>query len=194
MREPKWKQLIVKTVQPILSPEQCDELIRIGQNEPKNESIILSEGKSYVDKRYRKSSISWLPFANAIPIYKVIEEWMKRINLNYFGYDNVQVLEKGQFAEYRRGEFYNWHMDSEVNMNFMPLVRKISMGILLNDPNEFKGGEFEFYPGSTAKDFKALSKRGHGVFFASFLIHRVKPITKGNRKTLTMWFGGPPLK
>ena len=59
---------------------------------------------------------------------------------------------------------------------------------------EFKGGEFEFYPGSTDKDFKPFVKRGHGIFFASFIIHRVKPVTKGKRQSFTMWFGGPPLK
>ena len=194
MREPKWKQLVVKTVEPILSPAQCDELIRIGQNEPTEEAIVLSEGKSYVNKKHRRSSVSWIPFANAMPIYKIIEEWMKRINLNYFGFDNVQIVEKGQYAQYGKGGFYNWHTDSEINMTFMPLVRKISMGILLNDPKEFKGGEFEFYPGSVDRNFKPFVKRGHGVFFASFILHRVKPVTKGNRKSLTVWFGGPPLK
>ena len=194
MREPKWKQLVVKTVEPILSPAQCDELIRIGQNEPTEKAIVLNEGKLYVAKKHRRSSVSWIPFANAMPIYKIIEEWMKRINLNYFGFDNVQVVEKGQYAQYGKGGFYNWHTDSEINMTFMPLVRKISMTILLNDPNEFKGGEFEFYPGSVDRNFKPFPQRGHGVFFASFIIHRVKPITKGKRKSFTMWFGGPPLK
>ena len=37
-------------------------------------------------------------------------------------------------------------------------------------------------------------KRGHAIFFASFIRHRVTPVTKGNRKSLVMWFGGPPFK
>jgi predicted 2-oxoglutarate/Fe(II)-dependent dioxygenase YbiX len=32
------------------------------------------------------------------------------------------------------------------------------------------------------------------VFFASFLLHRVAPVIKGNRKSLVMWFGGSPLR
>ena len=38
--EPCWKSYIVKTAQPVLTPQQCDELIRIGQSEPKIDSAI----------------------------------------------------------------------------------------------------------------------------------------------------------
>ena len=37
-------------------------------------------------------------------------------------------------------------------------------------------------------------KQGQAVFFASFIRHRVAPVTKGNRKSLVMWFGGTPFK
>ena len=35
MIEPVWKSYIIKTKEPVLTPQQCDEFIRIGQNEPK---------------------------------------------------------------------------------------------------------------------------------------------------------------
>ena len=72
----------------------------------------------------------------------------------------------------------------------MPTVRKISMTLLLSDPKDFKGGELEILGNKKRVDLK----RGHAIFFASFIRHRVKPVTKGNRKSLVMWFGGPPLK
>ena len=31
-------------------------------------------------------------------------------------------------------------------------------------------------------------------FFASFIRHRVKPVTRGRRQSLVMWFGGTPFK
>ena len=64
------------------------------------------------------------------------------------------------------------------------------MTLLLSPPNEFEGGELEIM----AKDKVAKIKQGHAVFFASFLRHRVAPVTKGTRKSLVMWFGGPPFK
>jgi predicted 2-oxoglutarate/Fe(II)-dependent dioxygenase YbiX len=36
----------------------------------------------------------------------------------------------------------------------------------------------------------ARPKQGQAIFFASFIRHRVIPITKGTRKSLVMWFGG----
>jgi len=193
MREPQWKQLVVGTDKPLLDPEQCDELIRIGQSEPQYEGIILRK-KGEVGPTIRKSTVSWIPFDKAKPIYQKIESWVSSINLNYFGYDNILVREKAQYAEYSEGGFYNWHMDHPADMSSMPLVRKISLGILLNDPKEFKGGEFEFFGEIAKKNFKTLPIRGSAVLFASFLMHRVKRVTEGNRKSLVMWFGGTPLK
>ena len=43
-------------------------------------------------------------------------------------------------------------------------------------------------------DKVAKIKQGHAIFFASFIRHRVKPVIKGNRKSLVMWFGGTPFK
>ena len=37
-------------------------------------------------------------------------------------------------------------------------------------------------------------KQGQAIFFASFLRHRVAPVKKGIRRSLVMWFGGPPFK
>ena len=41
---------------------------------------------------------------------------------------------------------------------------------------------------------KVKLKQGQAVFFASFIRHRVTPVTRGNRKSLVMWFGGTSFK
>ena len=195
--EPCWKSYIVKTAEPVLTHMQCDEIIGIGKNEPKINATIGSESKK-LDASYRRSNISWIPFSKAVAIYQVISQWMKITNNNYFGFDNVVLSEQGQYAEYDKDGFYNWHMDSNVEMSAMPSVRKISMTLLLNDPKEFKGGELELFNGgkldSDDGGNKFNLKRGYAIFFASFLLHRVRPVIKGNRKSLVMWFGGTPLK
>ena len=195
--EPRWKSYIVETAEPVLTPQQCDELIHIGQDEPKINATIGGKGKNKkIDYSYRKSIISWIPFAKALPIYQVIRQWMEVTNNNYFGFDTVQLSEQGQYAEYSKDGFYNWHMDSNTEMEAMPTVRKISMTLLLSDPKDFEGGELELFCGDTldSEKNKFKLKRGYAVFFASFLLHRVMPVTKGNRKSLVMWFGGSPLR
>jgi len=195
--EPRWKSYIVATAEPVLTPEQCDELISIGQNEPKiNATIGTTEKITKLDEKYRKSIISWIPFAKAVPTYQVIRQWMEVTNNNYFGFDTVQLSEQAQYAEYYKDGFYNWHMDSNVEMNNMPTVRKISMTLLLNDPKNFEGGDLELFCGETldSEKNKFKMKQGYAIFFASFLLHRVMPVIKGNRKSLVMWFGGSPLR
>ena len=195
--EPRWKSYIVATAEPVLTPKQCDELIRIGQNEPKiNATIGTTDKITKLDERYRKSIISWIPFAKALPIYQVIKNWMEVTNTNYFGFDTVHLSEQGQYAEYSKGGFYNWHMDSNTEMAAMPTVRKISMTLVLNDEKDFEGGDIEIFCGETldSEKNKFKLKQGYAVFFASFLLHRVMPVIKGNRKSLVMWFGGSPLR
>jgi len=195
--EPRWKSYIVKSAEPVLTPQQCDELIRIGQSEPNIDSTIGTDDKNKkIDHSYRKSNISWIPFAKAVPIYQVIKNWMEVTNTNYFDFNTVQLSEQGQYAEYSKGGFYNWHMDSNVEMSAMPTVRKISMTLLLSNSKDYEGGELELFCGETFNSKKNIVslEQGYAVFFASFLIHRVMPIVKGNRKSLVMWFGGTPLK
>ena len=195
--EPRWKSYIVATAEPVLTPKQCNELISIGQNEPKINATIGTVFKTTkLDESYRKSIISWIPFAKAVPIYQVIKNWMEVTNTNYFGFNTVHLSEQGQYAEYSKGGFYNWHMDSDIDMKLMPTVRKISMTLVLNDLKDFEGGDLEIFCGDTldSEKNKFKLKQGYAVFFASFLLHRVMPVIKGNRKSLVMWFGGSPLR
>jgi PKHD-type hydroxylase len=146
--------------------------------------------RSGVDRKKRITQISWIPFDLAKPMYLIIERWMLSTNANHMCFDGMTLTEPAQYTEYDKGGFYTWHTDTSTEMSDMPPIRKISMTLLLNDPKEFKGGELEI-----VEDAKCTHlKRGYAVFFASFIRHRVKPILKGNRKSLVMWFGGPPLR
>jgi len=123
-------------------------------------------------------------------MYKDIEKIMKTTNGNHFGFDGMAINEMAQYTEYPEGGFYEWHVDNDVNMAHEPPVRKISMTCLLSPENEFEGGDLELMTeGKVAK-----IKQGHAIFFASFIRHRVKPVIRGNRKSLVMWFGGTPFK
>ncbi len=123
-------------------------------------------------------------------MYKDIEKTMKKTNGNHFGFDGMQITEMAQYTEYPEGGFYDWHIDSDVNFQHEPVVRKISMTCLLSPDNEFEGGDLELM-----KEGKPTKlKQGHAIFFASFIRHRVTPVIRGNRKSLVMWFGGTPFK
>ena len=192
--EPRWKSYIVETTQPIFTPKQCQMIIEAGRTEPRNDAGVGSakgiKGRGVIDTKTRTSHISWIPFKKMNDMYKQLEHIMKQTNGNHFGFDGMQINEMAQYTEYPEGGFYDWHTDNDINCQNEPPVRKISMTCLLSPPNEFEGGDLEL----TKEGQSVKLKQGEAMFFASFIRHRVSPVTRGNRKSLVMWFGGPPFK
>ena len=190
--EPKWKSYMAITTEPIFTPAQCQMVIDAGHAEkPEAAKVGTANFGGAPDTKKRVTTISWIPFDKMQEMYKQIEVQVLKVNGNHFGFDGIRLTEPAQFTEYPKGGFYDWHMDSDTNFVHEPTVRKISMTLLLSDPSEFKGGELEFMDkGKKPNDLK----QGQAIFFASFLRHRVAPIKKGVRRSLVMWFGGPPLR
>ena len=177
--EPIWKSYIAETTQPIFSPQQCQMVIDKGMS-LKKEAAGVGMGNpkgSGVDPEKRVTTISWIPFKKMPEMYRDIEKTMLQANNNHFGFEGMRLTEPGQFTHYLTGGFYEWHMDNDVQGKHQPPVRKISMTLLLSDPSTFEGGELEFMSkGKTAK-----LKQGQAIFFASWLHHRVKPVSRGDR-------------
>ena len=190
--EPKWKSYIAQTTgQPLFNPEQCQRIIEAGRSQPRNDAYVgTTLGSGKLDTEIRTSHISWIPFKILPDMYKKIEMTMLKTNINHFGFDGMQLTEFAQYTEYPEGGFYDWHVDNDVNCAHEPPVRKISMTCLLSPENEFEGGALELM----AEGKVAKIKQGQIIFFASFIRHRVKPVIKGTRKSLVMWFGGTPFK
>ena len=61
----------------------------------------------------------------------------------------------------------------------------MSMSLILND--DYEGGDLILYGAGKVKQ-----EIGSMVFFPSFLLHEVMPVTKGTRYSLVMWFLGNP--
>jgi PKHD-type hydroxylase len=189
--EPKWKSWIIQTTQPLFTPDQCRQIIASGRAQPPQQAQVgMGKPGSGTDTKKRITTISWIPFKEMSHMYEDLNRFIQRANENHFGFGDIRITEQAQFTEYPVGGFYDWHMDSDVNMTHEPPVRKISMTLLLNDPSEFKGGDLELMaPGKFAE-----LKQGHAIIFASFLNHRVAPVTKGVRQSLVVWFGGKPFR
>jgi PKHD-type hydroxylase len=190
IQEPRWKSLIVETTGPIFTPEQCQLIINAGRSEPVQDGQIGGGAKGVVDTKTRTSHISWIPFNKMPEMYSTLEQIVNKTNNNHFGFDGIKITEQAQYTEYPSGGFYDWHIDSDVVGMNEPPVRKISMTCLLSHESEFEGGGLELMSDGKI----ARPKQGQAIFFASYIRHRVIPITKGVRKSLVVWFGGPSFK
>ena len=190
--EPKWKSLLANTIAPIFTPSQCQDIINMGHQQKAEEAKVgTTKKEGTYDTKKRITTISWIPFKALPEMYQTIDRTMKQVNGNHFGYEGMQITEPAQFTEYPKGGFYDWHMDADINCIHEPSVRKISMTILLSPQYEFEGGDLEFM--SEGNKPPPLLQ-GQAIFFCSLIRHRVSKVKKGIRRSLVMWFGGPPFK
>jgi len=189
--EPQWKSLLVNTVGPLFTPSQCQDIINVGRQQKEGDAKIGTSQEGRHDTKRRITTVSWIPFTVMPHMYKVIDRSMHQANGNHFGYEGMQITEMAQYTEYPKGAFYDWHMDGDITCKHEPPVRKISMTILLSNPSEFKGGELEFMAEGNKPPQLV---QGQAIYFCSLLRHRVVKVKKGTRRSLVMWFGGPPFK
>jgi PKHD-type hydroxylase len=173
----------------------CYQIIELGKYKKKQLAGVGLDDPSKITSNLniRKSMVAW---ANDQWIYKEIIPFIETANKNAEWNFKIDWYEDCQITEYNKGQFYNWHPDMHENPypeghNFSGKTRKISASILLNDSNEFRGGDLEFQRigpgGKIIKNNANLNKIGTIIVFPSFIYHRVKPVTKGKRHSLVIW-------
>ena len=124
-----------------------------------------------------------------LPLTELLHPWLKQcqeINKKVFGYDifwNFPV-ESFNYNVYDKSGEYDWHTDVTKNKEC-----DIKLTCLLNLSEEtYEGGEFRTI-GKPNENIKFTS--GMGLIFNPLIAHKVTPVTKGKRITLTYWGVGP---
>jgi PKHD-type hydroxylase len=85
---------------------------------------------------------------------------------------------------YESDGFFDWHMDLGTGAT---ASRKLSLVTFLTPPDQYTGGNLCFMDGSEP----LRPAQGTTAIFPSYLLHRVDPVTSGERFTLVSWLHGP---
>jgi len=102
-----------------------------------------------------------------------------------FGMAVDPVFETIQAVRYGPGDhFRSWHTDAGTDKY---RERQVSLSVELSAPEEHDGGTLEIAPGTIGAP-RTLPKGGARLF-PSRLIHRVTPVTRGERWALVAWTG-----
>lgn len=142
----------------------------------------------------RCSDVAWfLPTEETNIIWEKIVNTIADINAKFFHFDLTGCYEPAQLTLYKAEVtgHYDWHSDADFKSMLPP--RKLSMSLLLSDVNEFDGGELQVK--DVSDDIRLCEqKQGRAWFFPSYTLHRITPVTRGIRRSLVLWVGGPPFK
>ena len=159
-------------------------------NLPMEKSLLNDGDFSEKDPTLRISKHAWIKDRSFCKSFFIVGQKINEICQWDF---NIKSIEAIQFGIYGEGGRYDWHIDQQTK----PLndtVRKISMTLFMNDPDEYEGGEFdlELYNPEKKPRYKTFKlKKGFAIFFQSDRWHRVRPVSSGVRKSLVAWYSGP---
>ncbi len=125
-------------------------------------------------------------------LYDLLFPLVEQANDAVFKFDIDTVTDPIHYVIYPEdGGHLDWHMD--IGSNAVNR-RKLAMTVQLSDPSDYDGGEFEIWMGGSSGFLQLPREKGDVIIFPSFLMHRVKPITRGQRKCLVFWTGGRPFR
>lgn len=130
-------------------------------------------------------------------IFNKIKSVGELINTEFYRFDLIGFnhLQYTEYDEEYKGK-YDFHIDISLGAD-SPLVmqfaqRKLSLVLFLSDSDEYEGGQFEIMTGGNCVTVE--QKKGRVIAFPSWVLHRVTPVTKGNRKSLVCWICGPKFR
>jgi PKHD-type hydroxylase len=176
---------LVATVPRFLSPQECAAVIAKAQRSQRFQGTVGEAGEEAAP--IRRSEIHFFyPDQESDWLFARFDAVITRLNQEY-RFDLQGFYEGVQVASYEGGGHYDWHMD--LGTEFAS-VRKLSLSVQLSAPSDYDDGELEFlHTGDCAS-----REQGTLIAFPSYLVHRVRPVSRGRRWSLVSWIAGPPFR
>ena len=171
----------------VFSKEECKKIITLGNKIGVKEAVL---DKGSINKKIRDSKISWIyPNNESVWIYRKITEAVSELNSKFFKFDLYGFIEGLQFTHYQAPSGnYKKHIDRYLGI----FTRKLSLTIQLSDSSSYKGGDLLLYDSPNPR--LCPKEQGKLILFPSYVLHEVKPVTKGERYSLVAWITGPQFK
>ena len=169
---------------------ELDEIIIQG-TEIKKITSTVGDG---IVSDYRMCDIAWLNSDEVESdfdwIYATLSDTIKKVNNDYFQFD-ITHLTALQFTMYDGKKQSNYKKHLDLGKQFPN--RKLSFSIQLSDDDEYTGGDLRFHYIKSQPEV-APRRKGQIIFFPSWTVHDVTPVTQGIRYSLVGWVSGPNFK
>ena len=165
------------------SAEECDRIIALGRAGPMTPAPVYG-GPDYVPADHaRRVSVSMQARGEATAwLFEKLDALFVDAATE-LGVAVAPMAEPVQILRYGPGDhFQAWHSDAGVDRQD---ARLLSVSVELSEPGDHDGGALEIVPGSVG--IPRTLPRGGARFFLSRAIHRVTPVTSGERWALVNW-------
>lgn len=167
----------------LFTPEECAHIIEVGNTKLRPATV---EGGH---ETLRESQIAWLYPNDLVFAFQRVTDAVINVNNQFFNFDLFGLAEGFQFTRYDAPTGrYGMHIDKLLGSQ----VRKLSVTIQLSSPEDYEGGELALQFGPEADVMP--KEQGKMIAFPSYMLHEVRPVTKGTRYSLVAWVTGKPFK
>ena len=169
-------------VEEVLSKEELERIELItSQLEVKP---ITFDGKAA--EQHLSCKKAWIPYTDDTAwLYGRVYDLVCYFNADYFFFNPIDMVERIAYNVYEEGGYLDWHIDLASSPPFS--TRKLAVTIQLSASDDYREGFLEF---NIDKVYRMPRTAGSLIIYPVYLSHRVTPITKGTRKSLTFWVGG----
>lgn len=169
------------TTKPVLTSTQCGELIHQYGTDLKETGV---GAKRKLNQSIRKTLAKAIDSKDSPELYNTVVNAATQINAGIWGYA-LSGMDKLQLLKYNVGGHYGWHLDIGSGEH---MYRKLSFVIPLSPPEHYEGGELIVK--TSSKEQSVPLTQGKMILFPSFILHKVTPVTKGERYMLVGWLRG----
>jgi PKHD-type hydroxylase len=178
--------------------EQINQITSICDMEEVKPAVVYGNRDEETTREIRRSKTKFFEKNPDVSwIFDQFNYVIQSLNNQYYNF-NLNGYRTFQYTIYDGEDkgMYDWHMDTilgrELDNSWDEDTRKLTMIMLLSDNVlDFKGGELELNIGRESNSQVVDIVKGKIVVFPSFILHRVKPVTSGIRKSIVVWVEGP---
>ena len=174
----------------VFTDQEIEEIIQIGESQPKIKATTVGEDISQEVTDYRVSDIAWLANNPKTSwVFDRIADLAIKANSEMWNFDIWDFQDDLQYTSYYgNGGHYDWHADLGAGIS----NRKLSIVLQLSNSDEYEGGDLQMNTGGSILNIPR--EKGLICFFPSFVLHRVTPLSSGLRRSLVTWLCGANLR
>ena len=174
----------------VFTDQELDKIV-VQANQVKKVSSTVGSGAV---SDYRVCDIAWLESDDIESdfdwLYATLSDTICRVNNEYFRFD-LTHLTALQYTVYNASNHGNYQKHLDIGRQFPN--RKLSFSVQLSDNADYTGGDLRFHYIKNQPE-TAPREKGKVIFFPSWIVHDVTPVTRGTRRSLVGWVNGPNFK